>query len=61
MSEARAITNMIGNGVGTIVIAKWDGSLDQKRMRQVLDGRSRRRPARRWWKPPRELAGALVD
>jgi Na+/H+-dicarboxylate symporter len=38
MSECRAITNLIGNGVGTMVIAKWDGSLDTERMRRVLDG-----------------------
>ena len=30
MSEARAITNLIGNGVGTVVIAKWDGALDAR-------------------------------
>ncbi|MDI1319009.1 MAG: dicarboxylate/amino acid:cation symporter [bacterium] len=28
MSEARAITNFIGNTVATLVIAKWDGSYD---------------------------------
>ena len=28
MSEARAITNFIGNSVATLVIAKWDGSYD---------------------------------
>ncbi len=28
MSEARAITNTIGNGVGTMAIAKWVGALD---------------------------------
>ena len=28
MSEARAITNFIGNAVATLVIAKWDGSYD---------------------------------
>ena len=28
MSEARAITNVIGNGVATIVVAKWTGDLD---------------------------------
>jgi aerobic C4-dicarboxylate transport protein len=37
MSEARALTNLVGNGVATVVIAKWEGALDQKRMRQVLD------------------------
>jgi aerobic C4-dicarboxylate transport protein len=38
MSEARAITNTIGNAVGTMAIARWVGALDQVRVRQVLDG-----------------------
>jgi len=38
MSEARALTNLIGNGVGTIVIAKWDGALNIRRMKRILDG-----------------------
>jgi aerobic C4-dicarboxylate transport protein len=38
MSEARAITNTIGNAVGTIVIGRWVGSVDQARMQRVLDG-----------------------
>ncbi len=38
MSEARAITNLIGNGVATVVIAKWEGGLDEERMHRVLDG-----------------------
>ncbi|MGQ3074838.1 MAG: dicarboxylate/amino acid:cation symporter [Ferrovibrionaceae bacterium] len=37
MSEARAITNLIGNGVATIVVAKWEGALDPVRMTRVLD------------------------
>ncbi|WP_199181110.1 dicarboxylate/amino acid:cation symporter [Chromobacterium alticapitis] len=37
MSEARAITNLIGNGVATVVIAKWEKALDVERMKQVLD------------------------
>jgi len=36
MSEARAITNLIGNGVATMVIAKWEGALDEQRARSVL-------------------------
>jgi aerobic C4-dicarboxylate transport protein len=28
MSEARSITNLIGNGVATIVIAKWEGDFN---------------------------------
>ena len=38
MSEARAITNLIGNAVATMVIAKWDGALDLERARIILDG-----------------------
>jgi aerobic C4-dicarboxylate transport protein len=38
MSEARAITNLIGNAVATMVIAKWNGSLDLERARRILDG-----------------------
>jgi aerobic C4-dicarboxylate transport protein len=39
MSEARAITNLIGNGVATVVVAKWDNSLNEARMRRILDGK----------------------
>jgi aerobic C4-dicarboxylate transport protein len=38
MSEARAITNLIGNGVGTVVVARWNGALDGRRMNRVLGG-----------------------
>jgi aerobic C4-dicarboxylate transport protein len=37
MSEARALTNLIGNGVATVVVAKWTGDLDTARMQQVLN------------------------
>jgi aerobic C4-dicarboxylate transport protein len=37
MSEARALTNLIGNGVATMVIAKWEGERDEERFREVLD------------------------
>ena len=38
MSEARAITNIIGNGVATIVVAKWEGELDTAMLRRQLEG-----------------------
>jgi aerobic C4-dicarboxylate transport protein len=38
MSEARAITNIIGNGVATVAIARWEGALDRDRMNRVLAG-----------------------
>ncbi|MGW0519795.1 C4-dicarboxylate transporter DctA [Crossiella sp. NPDC003009] len=37
MSEARALTNLIGNGVGTLVIAKWQNSLDREQLDRVLN------------------------
>lgn len=39
MSEARAITNTIGNAVGTMAIARWVGALDKDRVDAVLDGK----------------------
>jgi aerobic C4-dicarboxylate transport protein len=36
MSEARAITNLIGNGVATLVVAKWERALDMKTARKTL-------------------------
>ena len=38
MSEARALTNLIGNGVATVVVAKWTGDLDTARLQRQLDG-----------------------
>jgi aerobic C4-dicarboxylate transport protein len=40
MSEARSLTNLIGNGVATVVVAKWDGSLNTRRMKRILDGQA---------------------
>ena len=36
MSEVRAITNLIGNAVATVVIARWDGALDLAHAQRVL-------------------------
>jgi aerobic C4-dicarboxylate transport protein len=36
MSEARALTNLVGNGVATVVVAKWCGALDEKRLKEEL-------------------------
>jgi len=38
MSEARALTNLIGNGVATVVVGKWTGDLDARRLAAQLDG-----------------------
>ncbi|MFM0413642.1 C4-dicarboxylate transporter DctA [Paraburkholderia aromaticivorans] len=37
LNEARAVTNLIGNGVATIVVARWEGALDMHRARAMLD------------------------
>ncbi|MFL6695179.1 MAG: cation:dicarboxylate symporter family transporter, partial [Ramlibacter sp.] len=37
MSEARALTNLIGNAVATLVVARWTGDLDMVRLRSELD------------------------
>ncbi len=36
MSEVRALTNIIGNGVATIVVAIWEGELDRAKMSAAL-------------------------
>ena len=40
MSEARALTNLIGNGVATVVVGRWVGELDEARMKRVLNQES---------------------
>jgi aerobic C4-dicarboxylate transport protein len=40
MSEARALTNLIGNGVATLVVAKWTGDLDTGRLTRQLNQES---------------------
>jgi len=37
MSEARALTNLVGNGVATVVVGTWCGEVDKDRMRRVLN------------------------
>jgi len=36
MSEARAVTNLIGNSVATIVISKWEKGIDMQKVKKVL-------------------------
>jgi aerobic C4-dicarboxylate transport protein len=38
MSQGMTPTNLLGNAVATLVIAKWENALDQTRMNQVLNG-----------------------
>lgn len=36
MSECRALTNVVGNGVATLVVSRWQGELDVQHMRRVM-------------------------
>jgi aerobic C4-dicarboxylate transport protein len=38
MSEARALTSLVGNGVATLAVARWEGQLDETRAKAVLRG-----------------------
>ncbi|MCX7098605.1 MAG: dicarboxylate/amino acid:cation symporter [Methylococcales bacterium] len=42
MSEARALTNLIGNGVATVVAAKWENELDEKMLHTKLNTKNTR-------------------
>jgi len=39
MSEMRTLTNLIGNGIATIVIAQWEGEFDSEKASRVLTRR----------------------
>lgn len=45
MSEARAITNLIGNGVATLAVARWEGELDRAVLQAALASRGAEPPA----------------
>src|ERR1700704_2677736 len=36
MSECRALTNLVGNGVATVVISRWEGELDVEQLNKVM-------------------------
>lgn len=52
MSEARALTNLIGNGVATIVVAKRVRQLDENQMRAVLGKKTAAQRKLRRYNPP---------
>ena len=37
MSECRALTNVVGNGVATLVVSRWQGELDVEKMRRAME------------------------
>jgi aerobic C4-dicarboxylate transport protein len=61
MSEARSITNLIGNAVATVVVAKWEGAIDMERAGKVLSGHLDPNPARIGYAPPAAPPSNLVE
>ncbi len=45
MSEGRAITNLIGNGVAVIAVSAWEGELDRERAHRMLAGEEHAAPS----------------
>jgi DAACS family dicarboxylate/amino acid:cation (Na+ or H+) symporter/aerobic C4-dicarboxylate transport protein len=44
VNAARAVTNLIGNGLATIVVARWEKAFDEKRAGAMLDGGANESP-----------------
>ncbi|WEK06446.1 MAG: dicarboxylate/amino acid:cation symporter [Candidatus Devosia phytovorans] len=44
MSECRALTNLVGNAVACLVVARWEGELDEDQMRLALSGNAPKAP-----------------
>jgi aerobic C4-dicarboxylate transport protein len=38
MSECRALTNLVGNAVATVVVARWENELDQEKFAAAMAG-----------------------
>jgi aerobic C4-dicarboxylate transport protein len=51
MSEARAVTNLIGNGVATVLVSKWENEFDDVKAAKMLNSKS----------PPPTTDMVLVD
>jgi aerobic C4-dicarboxylate transport protein len=60
MSECRALTNITGNGVAALAIARWEGVLDRERLQAELHGRGEPAPAVPVTPAP-DLAAAEAD
>ena len=39
MSEARSLTNFVGNGVAAVVVSRWENELDLEQLHKELGGR----------------------
>ena len=39
INEVRALTNVVGNGIATVAVARWEGAFNDKRAAEILDGK----------------------
>jgi len=46
VNSARAVTNLIGNGIATIVVARWENVFDEKQAATMLNGGGQLPPAK---------------
>ncbi len=46
VNSARAVTNLIGNGIATIVVARWEKAFDEKQAAAMLNGEGQLPPAK---------------
>ena len=61
MSEARAITNFIGNGVATILISKWEGEFDARKAEAMLRAGPPAVGEEALVQPPGEIAATAAE
>ena len=58
MSECRAITNLIGNGVATVVISRWEGEVTPEQLRRKMSGTEKHSRSRTKCRLNRSLGAA---
>jgi len=58
MSEARAIVNLIGNGVATVALSRWENELDQDQLRRTLGAAGTEMSASREERDPQHPGGS---
>ncbi len=61
MAEARAITNLIGNGVATILVSKWEGEFDAAKAKQALEAGPQAAAGPMLVHSPERLAAAAAE
>jgi aerobic C4-dicarboxylate transport protein len=61
MSECRALTNLMGNAVATIVVSRWEGALDDAQLKQALSSTSNSQPSLQSTTAANNLNPATID